>query len=233
MATLVVRLKPWDERQSDDLGLQAILKRMQTAYSKVPEATVSAFGMPPIQGLSVTGGFQLMLEDRLGGSLQDFSQVADLLVQAARKRPELTNVSSTFHANVPSYSIDVDLDKVQTLGIPVTATYDTLQTFLGGLYVNDFNTFGRTWQVVVQAEPEFRTQPSDINRYYVRNNDGNMARWGPYPLSVRLQGLMSCIDTTDTARFKSWAARRPDTAAARPARHGGGRRFGAPLGVQL
>jgi len=178
VATLVIRLNHWDERQSDDLDLQAILKRMQAAFSKVPEVTVSAFGQPPIQGLSITGGFQLMLEDRLGGSLQDFSQVADLLVQAARKRPELMNVSNTFHANVPSYGIDVDLDKVQTLGIPVTATYDTLQTFLGGLYVNDFNTFGRTWQVVVQAEPEFRTQPSDINRFYVRNNDGNMAPLG-------------------------------------------------------
>ena len=109
-ATLVIRLNPWDERQSEDLDLQSILARMQIRIlPKFRKATVSAFGQPPIQGLSITGGFQLMLEDRLGGSLQDFSQVADLLVQAARKRPELTNVSSTFHANVPSYNIDVDL----------------------------------------------------------------------------------------------------------------------------
>ncbi len=178
VATLVIRLKHWDERQSDGLDLQSILKRIQAAFSNVPEGTVSAFGQPPIQGLSITGGFQLMLEDRLGGSLQDFSQVADLLVQAARKRPELNNVSSTFHGNVPSYSINVDLDKVQTLGIPVTSTYDTLQTFLGGLYVNDFNTFGRTWQVVVQAEPELRKEPADINRFYVRNSEGNMVPLG-------------------------------------------------------
>jgi hydrophobe/amphiphile efflux-1 (HAE1) family protein len=151
---------------------------MQSAFSKIPEATVNAFGSPPIQGLSNTGGFQLMLEDRLGGTTQDFAQVADLLVQAARKRPEITNVSSTFRANVPSYTIDVDLDKVQTLGLPVTSTYDALQTFLGGLYVNDYNTFGRTWQVRVQAEPEFRNEPSDINRYYLRNNDGGMVPLG-------------------------------------------------------
>jgi hydrophobe/amphiphile efflux-1 (HAE1) family protein len=178
VATLVIRLEPWDERQTEDLQLQSILTRLRAAFSSIPEAAVSAFGMPPIQGLSITGGFQLMLEDRLGGSLQDFAQVADILVRAARKRPELAGVSSTFRANVPSYSIDVDLAKVQTLGIPVTATYDALQTFLGGLYVNDFNTFGRTWQVVVQAEPEFRSQPGDINRFYVRNSDGDMVPLG-------------------------------------------------------
>ncbi|HTY63658.1 MAG TPA: multidrug efflux RND transporter permease subunit [Acidobacteriota bacterium] len=177
-ATVVVRLKPWDERTAKDQRLQPILAKMQTEFSKVPEVVVNAFGQPPIQGLSSTGGFQFMLEDRIGGSLQDFSQVADLLVEAARRRPEITNVSSTFHANVPSYKIDVDLAKVETLGIPVTGTYDALQTFLGGLYVNDFNTFGRTWQVVVQAMPEFRTQPSDINRFYVRNGDGNMVPLG-------------------------------------------------------
>jgi hydrophobe/amphiphile efflux-1 (HAE1) family protein len=174
VASLIIRLKPWDERTSEDLKLPAILKRMQAAFAKIPEASIYAFGSPPIQGLSATGGFQLMLEDRLGGNPHDFAQVADSLVQAAQKRPELTNVRNTFRANVPSYNIDVDIPKVQTLGIPVTGIYDALQTFLGGLYVNDFNTFGRTWQVVVQAEPEFRSQPSDINHFYVRNSDGNM-----------------------------------------------------------
>ena len=85
---------------------------------------------------------------------------------------------STFRPNVPAYNVDMDLAKVETLGIPVTDAYNTLQTFLGGLYVNDFNAFGRTWQVVVQAEPEFRSQPADINRFYVRNSDGNMVPLG-------------------------------------------------------
>jgi hydrophobe/amphiphile efflux-1 (HAE1) family protein len=177
-ATVVVRLNPWDERQAENLRLPSILASMQREFQKVPEVVVNAFGQPPIQGLSSTGGFQFMLEDRSGGSLQDFSQVSDLLIDAARKRPELANVSSTFHANVPSYKIDVDLAKVETLGIPVTSTYDALQTFLGGLYINDFNTFGRTWQVVVQAQPEFRMQPSNINRFYVRNSEGSMIPLG-------------------------------------------------------
>jgi hydrophobe/amphiphile efflux-1 (HAE1) family protein len=178
VATLVIRLKPWDDRSSTKLQLQSVIADLQTEFAKVPEATVFAFGSPPIQGLSSTGGFQFMLEDRIGGSLKDFSQVADNLMQAAQKRPELTNMRNTFRSNVPGYRVDVDLAKVQILGIPVTGAYDALQTFLGGLYINDFNTFGRSWQVVVQAQPEFRSQPADINHFYVRNNDGNMVPLG-------------------------------------------------------
>ncbi len=178
VASVIVRLKPWDERTAKNLQLQPILADMQTAFAKLPEASVVAFGLPPIPGLSTTGGFQFMLEDRLGGSVQDLAGVADSVVQAARQRRDLANVVSTFHPNVPSYSVDVDEAKVQTLGVPVTSTYDTLQTFLGGLYVNDFNVFGRTWQVLVQAEPEFRNQPEKINRFYVRNGGGHMVPLG-------------------------------------------------------
>ena len=178
VATVVIRLKPWDQRKTPDLQLDALLRRLRGSFGGVPEAVMTAFQPPPILGMSTTGGFQFMLEDRSGGSIQDLAQAGDLLVQAARSRPELTNVVSTFRASVPAYKVAVDVDKVQTLGVPVTDAYAALQTFLGGLYVNDFNAFGRTWQVVVQAEPEFRTQPSDINRFYVRNGDGNMVPMG-------------------------------------------------------
>jgi len=120
----------------------------------------------------------MMLEDRAGTGVGDLAQTADMLVQAARGRRELGNVVNTFRSNVPAYKIDLDLDKVQTLGIGVSDVYNTLQTFLGGLYVNDFNVFGRTWQVLVQAEPEFRSQPRDINRFYVRSAEGNMVPLG-------------------------------------------------------
>ena len=119
-----------------------------------------------------------MLEDRTGVGVEDLAQVADLTAQAARQRPEIATVVNTFRSNVPSYKVDVDLDKVQTLGIPSTDAYDALQTFLGGLYVNDFNVFGRTWQVMVQAEPEFRTEPRDINRFYVRTRGDDMVPLG-------------------------------------------------------
>ena len=119
-----------------------------------------------------------MLEDRAGGDVAALAQAADTLVAAASKRPELANVISTFRPHVPAYTVNVDTSKLQTLGVPVTDAYNTLQTFVGGLYVNDFNVFGRTWQVVVQAEPEFRANPTDINRFYVRGNDGNMVPLG-------------------------------------------------------
>ena len=178
VATVITRLAPWDDRQDESLSLHAILARMQAEFVHVPEAQVFAFGLPPILGLSTTGGFQFMLEDRAGTGVQELAQTADTLVQAARGRRELANVVNTFRSNVPAYKIDVDLDKVQTMGISVTDAYNALQTFLGGLYVNDFNVFGRTWQVLVQAEPEFRSQPRDIDRFYVRTGEGNMVPLG-------------------------------------------------------
>src|SRR5579872_6324686 len=137
-----------------------------------------AFGLPPITGLSITGGFQFMLEDRAGGDLQQMSDVADGLIDAAKKYPQLGPMLSTFRASVPAYRVDMNTDKLQTLGIPVTDAYNALQTFLGGLYVNDFNRFSHTWQVLVEAEPQFRATPSNINRFYVRSSDGNMVPLG-------------------------------------------------------
>ena len=115
-----------------------------------------------------------MLEDRAGGDIENLARAADALTSAARRRPELATVISTFRPSVPGYSIDMDTDKLQTLGISLTDAYNTLQTFLGGLYVNDFNEFGHTWQVLLQAEPEFRDQPSSVGRFYVRNSNGDM-----------------------------------------------------------
>jgi len=178
VATVIARLTPWDDRKTEDESLHGILARMQAAFASVPEATVFAFGLPPILGLSTTGGYQFMLEDRSGSSVDDLARTADLLVQAARNRPELGPVNNTFRSSVPAYKIELDLDKVQTFGIPVKEAYNTLQTFLGGLYVNDFNVFGRTWQVLVQAEPEFRSQPRDVNRFYVRAGQGDMVPLG-------------------------------------------------------
>jgi hydrophobe/amphiphile efflux-1 (HAE1) family protein len=177
-ATLIVRLKPWDDRTTKELQLESILANVQREVSKVPEAFTFAFGLPPILGLSTTGGFQYMLEDRAGGPVEMLAQAADSVIQSARQYKEIGNVVSTFHPDVPQYKVDVDIAKVQTMNIPVTDAYNTLQTFLGGLYVNDFNAFGHTWQVLVQAEPEFRTGPSDVNRFYVRSNSGDMVPLG-------------------------------------------------------
>jgi multidrug efflux pump len=174
VATVITTLKPWDERTTPQTQLDSILPTAQRSFAQAPEAFTFAFGLPPILGLAPTGGFQFMLEDRAGGDVARLAEAADHLVAAARRRPELANVISTFRPSVPTYAVNMNTDKLQTLGVPVTDAYNALQTFLGGLYVNDFNQFGHTWQVLLQAEPNFRNQPTDIGRYYVRSNQGEM-----------------------------------------------------------
>jgi multidrug efflux pump len=178
VATVVTRLIAWDERTTPELDYRGVIANIQRATARLPELTTNSFGQPPIQGLSATGGFQFMLEDHIGASVEELGQAADVVAQAARRRPEIATVVNTFRPGVPSYKVDLDLDKVQTMGIPVADVYSALQTFLGGLYANDFNAFGRTWQVIVQAEPEFRKEPRSIDRFYVRSRQGDMVPLG-------------------------------------------------------
>ncbi len=182
VTTVFATLQPWDERKDKKTQFQNILGSVQGRYFGIKDGFIFAFGLPPILGLGTSGGFEFMLEDRAGGSVDQLAQATDQLVAAASKRPELQNVISTFRNTVPQYRVNLDREKAQTLGIPVTDVYDALQTFLGGLYVNDFNRFGRTWRVYLEADPEFRRQPSDINRFYVRTGQGDMV-----PLSTLVQ----------------------------------------------
>src|SRR3989442_801812 len=115
-----------------------------------------------------------MVEDRAGGDINQLAEVAQSLLDAARSRAEIVNANSALRTSVPQYKVDLDTDKAQTLGIPITDVYNALQTFLGGLYVNDFNRFGRTWKVMMQGEPEYRESPEGINRFYVRTSHGDM-----------------------------------------------------------
>jgi len=180
VATAIVTLKPWDERTTPDLQLRAILGRFMGKFATVPEAQTVAFGLPPIMGLSVTGGFQYVLEDRAGGSVEDLTRASEAVIDSSRTRPEIASVLTTFYPNVPGYRVDMDVAKLQTLGVPVGDAYNALQTFLGGLYVNDFNLFGRTWQVVIQAQPEFRSTPTDLEHFYVRSANNQMAPLGTF-----------------------------------------------------
>jgi len=168
-----VSLKPWDERGS--LTAQDLVAQLNQEFrSQIPEATVFAFLPPAIPGLGSSGGFSLWLQDRSGGSVQTLDQNLQRFLAAARKRPELANVNSTFRAAVPQVFVDVDRDKVLKQGIPLADVYQTLQTFLGGSFVNQFNRFGRQWRVFLQAEGAERVNPGDIDQYYVRNDAGNM-----------------------------------------------------------
>jgi multidrug efflux pump len=133
-----------------------------------------AFSPPAIPGIGTAGGFSFWLQDRSGGSIDLLNDSLQKFLEAARKRPELANVSSQFRAGVPQVYANVDREKVLKQGVPVADVYLTLQAFLGGVYVNQFNRFGRQWRVFLQAEAEDRLAPEDIGRFYVRNNDGNM-----------------------------------------------------------
>ncbi|MEP6962366.1 MAG: efflux RND transporter permease subunit, partial [Acidobacteriota bacterium] len=174
VTTVIGTLKPWDERRTPDLQLNAILARVQGQLNQVQGAFSFTFGLPPILGLGTSGGFEFVVEDKAGGDVNSLAAAVATLTNAARGNPNIAQASSAFRNTVPQYKVNVDTDKVQTLGIPVTDVYDALQTFLGGLYVNDFNRFGRTWRVVLQADPAFRDRPADINSFYVRTSQGDM-----------------------------------------------------------
>jgi HAE1 family hydrophobic/amphiphilic exporter-1 len=170
-----IALKPWEERGAADLQARAIVNRLNGTLAKqVPEAAAFGFMPPSIPGLGNSGGFSFWLQDRSGGSVEFLDQQLQTFLAAARKRPELAGVTSLYSASVPQLYADVDQDKALKQGVAVGDVYQTLQTFLGGLYVSQFNRFGRQWRVFVQAEGEARTRPEDIGRFYVRNDDQNM-----------------------------------------------------------
>jgi HAE1 family hydrophobic/amphiphilic exporter-1 len=170
-----IALKPWDERRTAALNARAIVDRLNGALAaQVPQAVAFGFMPPSIPGLGNSGGFAFWLQDRSGGSVEFLDQHLQTFLAAARKRPELAGVTSLFSASVPQLFADVDQDKALKQGVAVGDVYQTLQTFLGGLYVSQFNRFGRQWRVFVQAEGEARTRPEDIGGFYVRNNDQNM-----------------------------------------------------------
>jgi HAE1 family hydrophobic/amphiphilic exporter-1 len=174
-AFFFLSLDPWDERRSPGLSAKAILASLnRTLRSEVPEAIAFAFAPPAIPGIGTAGGFSFWLQDRSGGSVELLNDSLQKFLEAARKRPELANVNSPFRASVPQIFADVNRDKVLKQGVAVADVYQTLQAFLGGIYVNQFNRFGRQWRLFLQAEAADRVAPEDIGRFFVRNNDGNM-----------------------------------------------------------
>jgi hydrophobic/amphiphilic exporter-1 (mainly G- bacteria), HAE1 family len=166
---------PWHDRQTPELSAKGIMltlnKKLQAA---VPEAIGFAFGPPAIPGLGTAGGFTFMLQDRSGGTVQQLADMLDKLTAAARKRPELSSLVSTFRPSVPQLYVDIDQDRVLKQGVQFGEVYQTLQAFLGGAYINQFNRFGRQWKVYLQAEPEYRSSADKINSFFVRNSKGDM-----------------------------------------------------------
>jgi HAE1 family hydrophobic/amphiphilic exporter-1 len=196
-----ITLKPWDKRTSKDLQIQAIVNKINKELAtKVPEAKAFA-GLPPaIPGLGTSGGFTFWLQDRSGGDILYLDANLKKFLAACQKRPELTGVTSQFSANVPQIYADVDRDKVLKQGVAVTDVYQTLQAFLGAVYINQFNRFGRQWDVFLQADGEDRMNTENIKQFYVRNNKGQMV-----PLSAFVT-LKKVFGTEYTNRFNLFRA---------------------------
>jgi multidrug efflux pump len=170
-----VILKPWEQRSSSELEAQGIAQKLNRALnSQVPEAVAIALLPPSIPGLGAAGGFSFWLQDRSGGTVDFLDQNLQRFLDACRRRTELAAVNSGFSASVPQIFADVDRDKVLKQGVEVRDVYQTLQAYLGGLFLNQFNRFGRQWRVFLQAEGDERLTDNDIRQYYVRNNEGNM-----------------------------------------------------------
>ena len=188
-AFLFVQLKPWSEREGRALDARSILGNINRALAtQVPEAMAFAFSPPAIPGFGSAGGFSMWLQDRSGGSVEFLDQNVNAFLDAARKRPELTGVNSIFTAGIPQVYADVDRDKVLKQGIAVGDVYQTMQAYLGGLFVNQFNRFGRQWRVFLQAEGEDRLTEQNIGQYYVRNANGNMVPLSTLTTTRRISG---------------------------------------------
>src|SRR5712672_992963 len=169
-----VTLKPWSDRTTRAEQYQEIKARVNQQLSKLPQGTAFSFSPPAIPGVGTSGGFQFVLEDRAGRDVQFLSDNLAKFMAAARKRPEIGTLSTTFLPSVPQQFVQVDQEKVLKQGVAINDVYQTIQAFMGGLFINYFNDFGRTWQVYVEAEGPYRSDLAKLGQFYVRNNRGDM-----------------------------------------------------------
>jgi len=173
-----VTLDDFDKRKSPGLSAGAIAARLQKKYAGINEAFIAIFPPPPVRGLGIKGGFKLQLEDHTDQGYQALDNALRQVKQKAYADPALSRVFSNYNVNVPQLHADLDRTKAVQLGIPVDEVFRTMQIYLGSLYINDFNQFGRTYQVIAQADKEFRSRPQDILRLQTRNIDGQMVPLG-------------------------------------------------------
>jgi len=168
----------WDERPTPELHQSGILAAMQRQFGSIQEAMVYAFPMPSLPGVGTTGGFTYMLQDIEGGGLDELARIANGLIQDANQQASIGGARTTFRASVPQIFVDIDREQVKRTGTSMTSVFNTLQIYLGSMYVNDFTLFGRIFKVTAQADSQFRSEPSDINRLAVKGADGRMIPLG-------------------------------------------------------
>ena len=203
-----VALQPWDQRTSREQQFQSIKAHLNRELSKLPAGVAFSFSPPAIPGVGTSGGFTFMLEDRSGGDVQFLARNLNLFLAAARKRPEIASISTTFLPAVPQEFIQVDRDKVLKQGVNLSDVYRTIQAFMGGYFINYFNRFGRQWQVYIEAEGEDRARVENVGQFYVRNGRGEAV-----PLST-LTTLKPRLGPEFTLRYNEYRSAQINGSAA-------------------
>ena len=195
-----VPLKDWSERTTAETDARNLTHTFMGMGLKEKDGVVMSFNPPPITGMSTTGGFEGYIQDRAGGSVEQMAEKVQAFLAAAQKRPELAGVQSTFSANVPQYYIDLDRTKARALGVSINDVFTAMQSTFGSYYVNDFTLYGRTWQVSLQSESEFRRKPEDLSQVYVRASGGDLV---PLTTLIKVRRILG----PDTyARFNVYPA---------------------------
>ena len=207
-ATFFVTFKPWDERTTRAQQFESLKFNLNREFGKLPKGVVFGFAPPAIPGVGTAGGFTFLLEDRSGSDVQFLAKNLNTFLEAARKRPEIGTVITTFLPSVPQKFIDVDRDKVLKQGVNLTDVYRTIQAFMGGYFINYFNRFGRQWQVYIEAEAQDRADVNNVGRFYVLNNKGESV-----PLST-LTTLNSRVGPEFTQRFNEYRSAQINGSAA-------------------
>ncbi|HVX05221.1 MAG TPA: multidrug efflux RND transporter permease subunit [Rhodanobacteraceae bacterium] len=175
-----VTLKPFDERRSADLSAGAIAGALNQKFASIQDAYIAVFPPPPVMGLGTIGGFRMQIEDRGQLGFDELYQQTQKLIAAGRKDPALAGLFSSFEVSVPQVDVDVNREQAKAEGVDLSDAYETMQAYLGSLYVNDFNRFGRTYQVNVSAEPGYRHDLADIGQLQTRNAKGDMVPLGSF-----------------------------------------------------
>jgi hydrophobic/amphiphilic exporter-1 (mainly G- bacteria), HAE1 family len=168
--TIFMRLKPWEERETDQLHARGLMATLQSQFAKIPEAVIFPFNIPTISGFGASAGFNFLIQDRSGSlSVQQLGEMSRKFLDAARQRPELGNLFTSFDPRYPQVKVELDREKARKLGVPIDDVFQALSAAMGGSYVNDFNRFGRLFRVYVQADADYRRKPKDIGDIYVRS----------------------------------------------------------------
>ncbi|HEY5838780.1 MAG TPA: multidrug efflux RND transporter permease subunit [Pyrinomonadaceae bacterium] len=195
--TLFARLKPWEERHDEKEKIKGIMAELQKEFAGIPQAIVFPFNIPTLSGFGAASGFNFLIQDRSGSmTVQQLGENSTKFLTAARQRPEIGNIFTSFDPNYPQVKVELDREKARTLGVPVNEVFQAMSTAMGGAYVNDFNRFGRLYRVYVQAQPESRLKAEDIGHIYVRSKSTNQM----IPLST-LVSVKDIAGTELTTRF--------------------------------